>query len=118
MIARFTPEVASLAHSILATMRERYPTAVELVYDNYNALAIGFGATERPSQATFSVAVFPKWVSLFYLHAQDLPDPGEVTARGWKGRVAYSPAVASTIDELSEKTNAGSHGKSGDSVRS
>jgi hypothetical protein len=42
-IAKFTPEVASLMHSILAKMRERYPTALELVYDNYNALAVGFG---------------------------------------------------------------------------
>ena len=30
-------------------MRARYPTALELVYDNYNALAIGFCPTERPS---------------------------------------------------------------------
>ena len=28
-------------------MRKRFPTAVELVYDNYNALAIGFSSTER-----------------------------------------------------------------------
>jgi len=58
-IARYTTETASLARSILEAMRERYPTAVELVYDNYDALAIGFGPTERPSEAIFSVAVFP-----------------------------------------------------------
>src|SRR5580700_7190767 len=77
-IAKFTPEVASLTHSILAGMRQRYPTALELVYDNYNALAIGFSATERPSQAIFSVAVFPKWVSLFFLNGKDLPDPDKL----------------------------------------
>ena len=77
-IAKFTPEVASLTHSILARMRALYPTAVELVYDNYNALAIGFGATERPSQAIFSIAVFPQWVSLFFLNAKDLPDPDKL----------------------------------------
>jgi hypothetical protein len=38
-IAKFTPEVAALARSILAAMRARYPTAIKLVYDNYNALA-------------------------------------------------------------------------------
>jgi Domain of unknown function (DU1801) len=103
LISRFKPEVASLAHSILATMRERYPTAVELVYDNYNALAIGFGATERPSQAIFSVAVFPKWVSLFFLHAQDLPDP-EKLLQG-DGKVARHIRLLSParLDELSVK---------------
>jgi hypothetical protein len=103
MIAKFTPEVASLAHSILATMRERYPTALELVYDNYNALAIGFGATERPSQAIFSVALFPKWVSLFFLQAKDLPDPGKLLQG--QGKVARHIRLLSParLDELSVK---------------
>jgi hypothetical protein len=78
-IDKFTPEIASLTKAVLAKMRARYPTALELVYDNYNALAIGFGPTERPSEAIFSIAVFPKWISLFFLQAQKastpLPDP-------------------------------------------
>src|SRR5579863_1296297 len=48
-IAKFSPEIGALARSILAAMRERYPTAIQLVYDNYNALAIGFGPSERAS---------------------------------------------------------------------
>ena len=103
LIARFTPEVASLADSILATMRERYPTAVELVSDNYNALAIGFGATERPSQAIFSVAVFPTWVSLFFLNANGLPDPDKLLqGHGNVARHIRLPSPA-TLDELSVK---------------
>jgi hypothetical protein len=50
----------------------------KFVYDNYNALAIGFGPTERSSEAIFSMAVFPRWVSLFFLQAQGLPDPEKV----------------------------------------
>ena len=50
-IAKFSPEIAALAESILAAMRERYPTAIQLVYDNYNALAIGFGPSERASMS-------------------------------------------------------------------
>jgi hypothetical protein len=69
-LAKFTPEVAALARSILAAMRTRYPTAIELVYDNYNALAIGFGPTDKTSQAIFSIAVFPRWVSLFLFARQ------------------------------------------------
>ncbi len=37
LIGKFSPEIAALAQSILARMRERYPTGLELVYDNYNA---------------------------------------------------------------------------------
>jgi hypothetical protein len=74
-IDRFTPEIASLANEVLAKMRSRYPTALELVYDNYNALAIGFSPTERPSDGIFSIAVYPKWVSLFFLQGASLPDP-------------------------------------------
>ena len=102
-IAKFTPEVASLTHSILAKMRARYPTALELVYDNYNALAIGFGATERSSQAIFSIAVFPKWVSLFFLKGKDLPDPGKLLqGQGNVVRHIRLPSAA-TLDELSVK---------------
>jgi len=74
-LAKFTPEIASLATAILAKMRERYPTALELVYDNYNALAIGFSPTERASNGIFSIALYPRWVSLFFLQAKGLPDP-------------------------------------------
>ncbi len=75
-IAKFTPEVAASAAAVLAKMRARIPGAIELVYDNYNALAIGFGPTERTSDAIFSVALFPRWVSLFFLQdALQLPDP-------------------------------------------
>jgi hypothetical protein len=77
-MARFTDEVAFLADAILCEMRRLYPTALELVYDNYNALAIGFGPTERASEAIFSIALFPRWVSLFFLQAKGLPDPEKI----------------------------------------
>ena len=77
-IEKFTPEIAAQAVAILHKMRKLYPRALELVYDNYNALAIGFGPTERSSDAIFSIAVFPRWVSLFFLQAKGLPDPERI----------------------------------------
>lgn len=74
-IANFTPEVAELAEAVLNKMRCRYPTALELVYDNYNALAIGFSPTERASDGIFSIALYPRWVSLFFLQGAGMPDP-------------------------------------------
>ena len=74
-IAKFTPEVAAVALAALDKMRARLPGAMELVYDNYNALAIGFAHSERASDAIFSIALYPRWVSLFFLHGAGLTDP-------------------------------------------
>jgi hypothetical protein len=74
-IDKFTPEVARKARAAAKKMRARFPEANVLVYDNYNALAIGFGPGERTSDAIFSIAVFPKWVSLFFLQGAGLKDP-------------------------------------------
>ena len=74
-LAKFSPNVAAQARTVLKRMRMLYPNALELVYDNYNALAIGFGPTERASDAIFSIALYPKWVSLFFLQGVGLPDP-------------------------------------------
>jgi hypothetical protein len=77
-IAKFTPAIGSLAVEIRAEMRKRYPMANELVYDNYNALAIGYAPGETTSEAIFSIALYPRWVSLFFLQARGLPDPHRV----------------------------------------
>ena len=74
-IKRFSPEVAATARAVLARMLTRVPGATVLVYDNYNALAMALGPTERSSEAVFSIAVFPRWVSLFFANATRLPDP-------------------------------------------
>jgi hypothetical protein len=77
-MAKFSPEIASLAKAVLGEMRKLYPTALELVYDNYNALAIGFSPTERASDGIFSIALYPRWVSLFFLQGASLRDPKDL----------------------------------------
>ena len=74
-IGKYTPEIGVLAQAVLAKMRARLPRAIELVYDNYNALVIGFGPTERASDLIFSIALYPRWVTLFFAQGVDLPDP-------------------------------------------
>jgi hypothetical protein len=75
-IAKYTPEIGALAHAALAKLRKRLPGAIELVYDNYNALAIGFSPTERVSDVICSITLYPRWVSLFFMYGAALPDPG------------------------------------------
>ena len=74
-LAKFTPPVEAEARAALEHMRARIPGAVQLVYDNYNALAIAFGANEKLSGVVFSVAVYPRWVSLFFSGGPSLDDP-------------------------------------------
>jgi hypothetical protein len=74
-LAKYSPEIRVVARAALRKMRATIPGSFELVYDNYNALAIGFAPTERASNAVVSIAVYPRWISLFFLQATDLPDP-------------------------------------------
>jgi hypothetical protein len=74
-LAKYTPEIAAEAVAALERLRPHVPGAVEMVYDNYNALVVGFGATERASEAVLSIAVMPRWVDLCFLVGADLPDP-------------------------------------------
>jgi hypothetical protein len=59
-------------------MRARMPGAIEMVYDNYNGLVVGFSPTERPSDAVFSVILFPRWVTLCFLYGAFLDDPQKI----------------------------------------
>jgi hypothetical protein len=74
-IDKFTPEVAALTRELLDRMKARVPGATIMVYDNYNALAIGFGPNDKPSRAVLSLAVMPRWVTLCFLYGAGLPDP-------------------------------------------
>lgn len=74
-LAAYTPQMARLGADLIAAMRRRLPEAEALVYDNYNALAVGFSPDQRSSNAIVSIALYPRWASLFFLQAAGLPDP-------------------------------------------
>ncbi|HEY4710206.1 MAG TPA: hypothetical protein VIH46_08555 [Candidatus Acidoferrales bacterium] len=74
-LAKFTPERESFARRALGRMRKRLPNAIEMVYDNYNALVIGFVPNLRPSDAIFSLVLFPRKLALCFLQGAKLPDP-------------------------------------------
>jgi hypothetical protein len=74
-IAKYSDPIAAEIRAARAEMKRRLPGAFELVYDNYNALALGYGASERLDDVVFSIACFPRWVRLFFFHGADLDDP-------------------------------------------
>ena len=67
-----------IAANALVRLRKQVPGAIEMVYDNYNALVIGFGPNERPSDAVFSIALYPNYVRLFFLSGASLDDPEDL----------------------------------------
>src|SRR5262245_36557467 len=77
-IAKYLPEIGDYAYEVLAKMRSLLPGAVEMVYDNYNGLVIGFGPTERPSEALFSMIVLPQHISVCFLTGAKLKDPKKI----------------------------------------
>jgi hypothetical protein len=77
-IAKFDSAMAKLICSCRLAMGKRLPTANELVYDNYNFLAIGYCSTERTSDCIVSLASNAKGVSLFFYYGAKLADPDKV----------------------------------------
>jgi hypothetical protein len=76
-LAKYDPEVSAFARRALAKMRKLVPGAIEMVYDNYNWLVIGFSPTEHPSEAIFSLVLPPGRVTLCFLQGAGLPDPAK-----------------------------------------
>ena len=74
-IRRLPPEMASLTTAVLRKMRAQLPGAIEMVYDKANSLVIGFTPDERPSSAIASIAVYRKWINLYFFEGDTLPDP-------------------------------------------
>ena len=111
-IDKYTPEMARAMRRALAQMRKKCPGALELVYDNYNALAVGFATGERVADALFSVVGFPRWVSIFFFKTLPLKDPNNRLAGGGKTtkhvvldpkRALADPEVAALIDQALAK---------------
>jgi hypothetical protein len=76
-LGKYDPPIAALARAALRRMRRLVPGAVQLVYDNYNALVIGFCPSERASEGVLSIVIYPRYVSVAFLQAvpSRLPDP-------------------------------------------
>jgi hypothetical protein len=99
MIDHYSHDIALQARKALEILQRRLPGATRMVYDNYNALVVGFGPNARASEAIFSVALYPRWVTLFFLQGAHLPDTAHIL-KG-EGKVVRHIVLAS-IDLLDD----------------
>jgi hypothetical protein len=74
-IAKFDPDHQALIRSVRKVLRNRLPSAHELVYDNYNFFVIGYCSSERPSDCIVSIAAGAGGVGLSFYRGADVPDP-------------------------------------------
>jgi len=114
MLAKYTQEIRAEAKAARKKMRVLFPNAIEMIYDNYNALVIGYAPTERASEVVCSIAVYPRWVTLFFLKGAKLRDPQKLLKGGGKivRQIRLSsvddldaPAVRSLIAQAAERSS-------------
>jgi hypothetical protein len=120
-ISKYSPAVAAEGRTALAKLRRLMPGAVELVYDNYNWLVVGFGPSERASEAVLSLVFAPRWLSVCFLqNATELPDPhgmlrgsGKVVrnVRLQSAKDLDTPGVRSLIEEALKRADVPIDGK-------
>ena len=77
-ITKFEPREQTRIRACRKALRQRLAGAFELVYDNYNFFVIGYGPTERPSDAVLSLAARAGGLSLCFIQGAKLPDPAGV----------------------------------------
>jgi uncharacterized protein DUF1801 len=77
-IEKFEPKHQTLIRAVRRKLRKRFPTAVEMAYDNYNFFVIGYSPTDRPSDALISIAAGANGVGLCFIQGARLPDPEKI----------------------------------------
>lgn len=77
-IGKFAAADQRLIRAVRRALRARFPSANELVYDNYNFFVIGYSPTERPSDAIVSMAARANGVGLCFIQGARLPDPSKL----------------------------------------
>jgi hypothetical protein len=74
-LAKFSPAIALDAKAAIGKLDKLMSNATRLVYDNYNALVIAFAAGPKMTDVICSIALYPQWVTLFFMRGATLPDP-------------------------------------------
>lgn len=93
-IRKFEPGHQDLIRALRKALRKRFPSANELVYDNYNFFVIGYSPTERPSDSVLSITAGSNGVGLCFIRGASLPDPTRILlGSGRQTRFIRVPSV-------------------------
>lgn len=111
-IDKFDPAHQALIRAARKILRRRFPTANEIVYDNYNFFVIGYSPSERPSDTIVSLAAAANGVGLSFYRGASVPDPHKLLLgsgsqnrflRLPSAKVLDEPEVAALIDAAVEQ---------------
>jgi hypothetical protein len=98
-IDKFEPAMAKRIRACRSALRKRFPSANELVYDNYNFFVIGFSPTQRPSDTIVSLASAANGVGLSFYHGATIADPhGLLQGEGVQNRFIRLDSAARLAD--------------------
>jgi hypothetical protein len=106
---RYQGAIATQARAARKKLRKLLPDALELVYDNYNALVILFAGGERTADRVVSLALYPRWVTLFFWNGAKLKDPKKLlqgsgaTVRGIRDADLDDPDVIALVEQAASK---------------
>ena len=96
LLSRFPPEIVALVKRCLPKLRRAFPGSTQIVYDYSNSLVVAFSMSERGYEAIVALAIFPRWVRLYF--DKSLPDPkGLLEGSGSKVR-SVTLRAASDLD--------------------
>jgi len=96
LLEPYDPAIVEVAAAVRGVVLSAAPAATELVYDAFNAVAMGYTFTGRPGDAFCHIAVYSRWVNLGFNHGVHLKDPdGLLNGKG--SRVRHL-RMASTSD--------------------
>jgi len=92
-IDKFEPANAKLIRQCRVELRKLMPTAIELVYDNYNFFVIGYCTTPRASDCIVSIAA-ANGVGISFYQGATLADPdGLLQGSGKQNRFIRVPGI-------------------------
>ena len=81
-IGKFEPKMQKVIREMRVALRKRFPTAFELVYDNYNFLVFGFCSAPRASDCVVSLAVDANKAAICFTYGAKLADPEKLLHGG------------------------------------
>ena len=77
-IARFEPKRQTLIRSVRKSLRKRFPSANELVYNYSRSFVIGYSPIDRGSDAVVAIASGTDGLRLYFNQGPALPDPKKI----------------------------------------